>query len=213
MIFRELLRDNKELKNSLILLAIALIVIGSWFGYRAYTKNYEEHAHSMFALAMQEYNRAIQTDNLSTWKDVANAFEVAHSQYPKSNLAPYFLAYQSDALQKQGEEKKGLQAMNDAVQQLASGSPMHYLYKTKYALMQMDSKDKEVAAHGKELLEKLSQDNSNSCKEMALYYLGYDSFVNGQINDARSVWQKMLQATAKDSVWANAARSRLELLG
>ncbi|MCL4361008.1 tetratricopeptide repeat protein [Candidatus Dependentiae bacterium] len=204
--------QNKEVRNTIILAILALAIVGAWFGYKLYSKSYEEGAHNLFAQAMQEYNQALQGDNLSTWKDVEHAFEVAHQKYSKSHLVPYFLTYESDAVLRQGDEKRALQLMQDAVKNLSSNSPIYYLYKIKLSLMQMDSKDKDIAHQGKLTLENLAQENANPYKDMSLYYLGNNAFVNGQINEAKNSWQKMMQIASKDSVWANAAHSKLEFL-
>jgi predicted negative regulator of RcsB-dependent stress response len=137
------------------------------------------------------------------------SFQTGYEQNKKSTIAPFFLAFESDALIKLGKFEDAYKILVDAVGQFSKNSPYYYLYSIKLALMEIDKKD---AQKGIEDLNILIKDSNNIFKDMAAFYLGEYYWANNNIDKAKEQFQIAL-AYNPESTWGNLAKMRLERLG
>ncbi len=205
--------NNKYLtsRNLLILLGAAGLICAIVFGYSFYSRNYNQKAFAMFSESIAEYNKAMSTGNSQDFVNAERAFAASYKAYSRATISPFMLAYQADSALKSGNFDSALDLMKKAVDSIEVSSPVYYLYATKLALMQLDSKDESVKNLGKELLEKYAKTFNNPYKDMAAYYLGYQAWVVGDFELAKRNWQILSQA-GNDSIWAALAGSKLELV-
>lgn len=202
---------KRSISYGLIGLGIIAGASAGYVGYRWHVVNRERDAQKAFAESLQLYRTAFEKPEL--WSEVALAFEQGRMQHASSLLAPYFRAYQADALSYQNKTEEALTAVQDAVASLSTSSPLYYLYATKQALMKMDSAQKELAQAGLQELEALSQNSSNKQRDMALYYLGAYHQAHNNAAQARQVWQDLVTGFASQaeasSPWAALAQEQL----
>jgi len=135
-------------------------------------------------------------------------------QHKSSALAPYFLVFYADALFKDGQKEEALEKLDRAVQTLPKGSPLLSLYKTKQALIHLD--DSWTQEAGLQELKALADDEGNSNRDMALYYLGLYYWTQDKVNDAQMIWQQLVDAFKHEkfgaSPWAARAKTKLETI-
>lgn len=177
--------------NNLSLIGIIIAMVGisgiiGFAGYRWYTVRQEKEAHKAFAQAMDEF------DKTQSWPESAYAFAHGAKQHSSSNLYPFFLFYQAEALNKQGDYDQALNLMESALQALSEKSPLYGLYAIKHALMQLESPDNVIQEKGKQILQKLSVNNSSDVQPLALYYLGYFAYIKNDIQRAQDYWSKLV---------------------
>lgn len=191
-------KKGLQLLSSVVL---GLVLVSAGFaGYHWYSLHRTQQAHTIFAQCMQEFERALSSDDASLWTDVERAFATGYKSYPRTAIAPYFLAFQAEALIHQDKQEEARVLFADAVKKISKSSPLYYLYATKLALMNMDT----------QLLTKLADDHKNSYRDMALYYLGYCAFVANDRDTAEKTWARLVREQGNSSVWANLAQAKLE---
>ena len=197
------------LRNSIIAALVLVLCAGAFAAYHWYSIHREEQAHKVFARSMEEFEQAVTGDDMSKWSSVEQAFAAGYKSYSSSSLAPYFLAFQAEAQVQQNKLEEARTTLANSLKHIAKSSPLYYLYATKLALMSMDAEDMSVHESGKKMLAQLADDQKNPQRDMALYYLGYCSFVAHDRENAEIAWSKLLQSGA-DSVWAHLAQAKLE---
>lgn len=194
-----------------IALALGLVGVIGWFGYKWYTKRLEAQAFADFSQATDDYFKAVlSTDDKQRWQDMANGLALQAQEHKSSVLAPYYLAYQADALVHDGKIDQALTLMNQVLAQLPKNSPFYYMYATKQALIKLDAQSQDVRAQGITELEQLAQDKENPVKDMALYHQGYHAWTTGNRPQAEKIWSTLCTYGDKDSVWVQLAQAKLE---
>jgi predicted Zn-dependent protease len=151
------------------------------FGYSLYKYNKASKltmAQRDFSDCLEEFNKAInlskdekksEEEVKSNWEEVLDTFKDSYKKHSKTELGPYFLAFEAEALLQQNEKEKALKVLQDAVNKMDKKSPFYFLYKTKLALIELDGDKKEEALVE---LESLAKNKSNENRDLALYYLG-----------------------------------------
>lgn len=201
----------KELMVGLVLI---VIITGAYFGYRWYRSTQEQVVQQLFAQNVEEFERVMQAGKKDDWASVETLFKLGYDQYPSSNLAPYFLVYQAQAMFKQDKFNDALATMDKAVHAMSNNAPLLGLYKTKTALMRLDAQDQAVRDAGVAQLKELTQDTKNNAYDVAAYYLGLYYIAHNEIAQAKAVWQTLVD-TFKDvpklgaSPWAAKAQATL----
>jgi len=190
---------------------VLVIILGIFFGWRMYVSYREESAHAAFAQQLDLYNQAKAGKN--TWANVEMAFKVAHSQHSGSYLAPYFLAFQADALVQQQKTTEALMVMNTMLDALPHSSPFYGLYAGKRALIKLDSNEQTVQQEGLQELTALAQDVHNVHNDMAQFYLASYNWSKNNVDQARQLWQSLADANKQAAIaspWATMAADKLE---
>lgn len=196
---------------SVIIFVLALILTGTWFGYAWYIKSYEQAAHKDLAYNIDEYYRHFSSsiDELFL-NDIKRAFEIGAKRHSHSNLYPYFLAYQADALVHLGKYNEAIEIMDKMLQAMPKKNNLYYLYAIKSALMKLDTKESKLKEQGLSLLKNFSQDENNPLRDMSLYYYALYLFYNNQKDMAQKLWQELIARSDKDSGWHQLALERIE---
>lgn len=208
--------EYEYVKQIVIGVGLAAILVGGYYGYRWYTASYEQSAHRLFAQDADEFERVGQEEGKKEdWESVAALFDRGYEEYSKSSLAPYFLMYKAEVMRKQGKtEEEVFTALERALSAMPASSPLVSTYKVKMALMQLDSKSEEQRKAGIDSLTKLAADTKSSGSDAAAYYLGLWYLTQNKAAQAKEVWEKLLDAykDAKklgESPWAMLAKEKV----
>jgi cytochrome c-type biogenesis protein CcmH/NrfG len=213
------------LYNKILSLLLAGLVVGA-VGYSSYSylsTSREKYAYKNFAESHDLFEQAVAADdgtsekkNTELWKDVELAFEEGYLKNKKSSIAPYFLAFQAEALIQQKELAKAVTVMDGMMASLKKDSPLFGLYAVKSSLMKLDMENAELRKRGLEELIKLANEELNPSRDMALYYLGEYYWSQNEPQKARISWQ-YLQDVAQfgksptPSPWFELVKSRIEI--
>ena len=216
--WRELVRDKNSFYTT-CLLAAAVVGFGSWKGYGWYVERREQSAQLAMAEALEEYYKAFSSIMLGKDSqevvgqridDARIAFETVLARHGNANTACYAHAFDADIAWYAGEKERALISMQRAVDR-ASVPSVRDMFKTKYALMLLDSENSEK---GLEILSTLAHDPKNRVADYAAYYLGYYHWIKGNAQAARDAWA-VLETFASDarpegtSPWLKSAQGKL----
>ncbi len=180
-------RYIKEFAIGIILLAVAIF---GFLGYRWYVVYREQAAQKVFANYLKEYDKAEQGAP-SDLEHAQMLFKLGYQQQSGSRLAPYFLAFQSDTLIKQGKIDEALDVMDTMIKVLPEKAPLTALYKTKRALLLLDADDESKQKTGLDALEQLAYSKENQYNDLALFYVGRYYWVTDNLDQAKKAWQEL----------------------
>jgi len=211
--------DNKHAVRILMGVGLAALLISACMGYRWYTVSRAQAAQKHFADCVQEYNKAAQTGSQS-WAMIAKIFELGAQDYASTSMAPYFLAYQADALVHDNKLAEAAVVMQNAVNKMSKSNELYGLYALKSALLDMDVAEQEGASQeaGVKAVEALAKDTKNKQRDAALYYLGRYYMDKGDMARAQEILQELLNmseqggagAVMSTSPWAREAEKLIE---
>lgn len=200
-----------------LIMALAVVILGivGFWGYRSYVITQERKAQKLFSTYLAEYNHAIQYESTQDqWGAIALHFKTGYEQYSRSNLAPYFLIFQSHSLLKQGNRAQAIDAMNQSLDILPKNSPLYGLYAANRALLNLDSPQAAEQEVGLNELKQLASTMTNIYRDQALYYIGAYHWSKDDIENATTTWQQLLNefpvTSAEPSPWAQEAHQRLQ---
>lgn len=221
MIFPSLLKSFHALKAfiyhymahiRILAIVIAVVLVG-FFSYRWYQVRRDAAAQYAFAYAMEEFMQ-MRDAKTGSWDAVEQVFKTGYEQHGSSNIAPYFLAFQAQALVYQDKKQEALELFDKIHTLIPASSPLSNLYKVQRMLLMIDSKDQGQHDAGLQELIDLAHDTKNKFRDEALYYLGLYYAGLGDNEHARAEWNLLTQAfTAQGqtgSVYAELAQARLE---
>lgn len=198
------------------LFGIAFAVLGgfAFVGHGWYVASRERAAEKDLSAYVSQYYNAFNNPE-AAWGQVASLFEVGYMQHSSSLLAPYFLAYQADALLQHGNVDQAIEVMQQVLKKLPESSPFYALFRMKYNLIILDQPEHPETQAALIALHEIGSDKTNTIFEAALFYLGRYHFVHNNVQEAKEVWQE-LRATAVDenpSAFVQEAEEYLELVG
>lgn len=207
----------RQATNTLVLGAFAMIaLLGLWWVYGQFAGQKEKDAQKTLASCIELYDQAVGASETSVpWATVETACKRAYDEHSGSNLAPYFLAYQAEALAKQNKIDEAVTVMTQMIKSMSTSSPLYNSYATKLALMQIDSTDSATHAQGLKKLEELAADTKNEQRDEALYYVGlYYWNLNDSVK-AKEAWQTLAELSPNPeeaSPWMQLVSQRLAVL-
>lgn len=185
--------------------AIALLILSSgalaWFGYSWYKSNRLEEAYQALTESIEEIDKAKTTTGQITWEEVIASLDEGAKRYSDTKLYPYFLVYKSEVLKNLNKDKESKDALEEAIKAMGSGSKLSGLYAIKEAFNKLNSDKKELNQEGFNLLEKLSKSKDGNTRQVALYYLGYYNYLNGNFSKAKDYWLELNKTGIKDTPW------------
>jgi len=203
----------KSSKYTWPLTILLLVAAGGIVGYRGYSwwiRQREQTAQKAFSECLGEYHQALYGQG-GSWSNVAMLFNIGYENNSSSKLAPYFLVFYADALLRQGKKDEGLIKFDEAIKMIPADSPLLYLYKTKQALVQLDSEEKET---GLAVLKELAVDEKNIYRDEAMYYHGLYYWDADNMHEAKTIWQQLADEFKQEkygaSPWASLAKDKLD---
>ncbi len=188
-----------------------VIAIGLYFGQRQWIVYREQKAQ--YALSQILDNFADHQKNKDVdWDAFIRDVDDAYAQNVSSYLAPYFLNMKVEALLKQEKQKEALSILEDIVS-LVDHSITGELLRTKKALLELDMGNIES---GIAQLQKLAASEHNKVKDVAQFYLGRYYWISGKDEDAREVWEQLIEEQRvhriSPSPWMKEVKNLLETI-
>lgn len=221
-LFVQSLFDKKSKKTNYVIpmvtaLAAIVLVTALYVGYQWYVTSREQKAQQLFSLYMQDFASQKASHDQEGLQRVERLFAEGHTQYRSSALAPYFLAMQAEVQLQQDKQDEALATLHMVVTSLPSSSPMLPLFKTKHALVALDSKDESIRNVGLQELMSVARDTHFAYNDMALFYLGRYYWSQNDLQEAKKIWQELvdlrsLDQAASPSPWAHEAQQALKQL-
>ena len=188
--------DTKYSRYWTLGIGAVVIVGGSWYLYRGYMRNKNEAAFGFLSEYVQEYG-AKRGEKQVDWAEVAQSFSLEAERYKRTAAAPYFGVYEVEQLIRQGKKEEAVTRMQAVVATMPKDSPLFALYKTKYALMQLDLSDQREL--GLKALTELAQDKKNQYRDAAAYQLGLYYWIANDVAQAKTVWQELIDSSAQEA--------------
>ncbi len=204
-------------KNNLLILGICVgalcAVGGSLWGYHFYKTSQEEAAHTVLFDCLAQYEQALQ--NKAQWSDVAAMCQAGYEKYSSTAVAPYLLAVEVDALLAQDQNQAALEKLDAMIGGIDTQSPLYSLFRTKQALLRLDSSDEQLKEKGLHELEQLASDSKNWYNDEAQFYLGLYYREQGQQEKAVAAWKQLIALNdgiadeQARSPWASLAKDKI----
>ena len=204
--------SDKISRYGFIAMVAIVVFVALFYGYRWYVVSREQTVQKIFSEQVIEYNKAHTQGQLDT---MVIDLQSGHDQYASSHLAPYFTAYEVDALLKLGKKAEALASLDALIASLSSSNPLINVYKTKRALLKFDMDDAVFLEEGIRELQQLATDVHNKDRDLAQFYLGLHYYVIDNLIEAKKVWQDLIELSLDSqnpSPWAEQAKQRLESL-
>ena len=218
-------------KEAAIIVAAVLGLTFLGIGYSFYRVKVQQRAQLSFSEALKYYDAKVilpgsteELEDFNTvtfksedekWANVVKVFQDAYSENKGATIAPFFRAYQSDALVRLGDLSQAIKVLKDAIKFMPNSELKSY-YQVKNALMCLDSENKDFKEEGLSLLKGFALDQKSSIHDMVLYYLGEHYFDNKNFDEARNYWNQLTlmysKSSEKPSWWAEQARPKLKLI-
>ncbi len=199
-----------------IMMAVGLIAVvsGGYFGYRWYKVSKEQNAHYALADYMQDYQLAVKMNSPAEWQRVETLLTFGYNKHKSSNIAPLFLALRADIQIKQDKLTEAIDTLQQVINALPDNSPISPLFKTKHALILLDSSDEAMQKSGLADMVLLARDKDNQYNDIALFYLGRYYWAQNNMQDAKKAWQELVDSSmmekAYPSPWAIQATAALK---
>lgn len=115
----------KYTRTLLMAFCLFIVVAGIGFGYHWYRSSYNQNAHVALAQAIELFDRADKESTANLWDETDRALSQGYSDYSRSSLAPYFLAFQAQvALRKNDAPEKARELLQKAI----DGMSLIYLF-------------------------------------------------------------------------------------
>lgn len=203
------LRVEKNV-TTIVVVSLALIVAGmlAYGAFSYYRSSLSEKAHEAFMRHYAAFEK-ISSENGTPSKELLAAVAQDYAQYKRSSFGSFFLALQSEMQQITGNKQEALESMDKAIQSMSSVDPvLYYVYATKHALMQIDATDPSIQTQGRKTLEKLANTVKNPMRDMALFYMGYQAFLERDGAAVHTAWSKLFDAQGNPaSAWGMRAQA------
>lgn len=189
----------------------SVIITGLFFGYRWYVVYREREAQAVLA----DYIHKAQTTPNASLAAIEQLFQEGAQRESSSHLEPYFLVFQANAMVKEGKLDEAIGVMEKAITHMSKDNILLPLFEGKRALMQMDSAVAETQQAGLQKLTELAHNTANPYADMALYFLGHYYWSVNNLEEAKKVWQELIEAQMKEqmgapSPWAQLAHMKLQ---
>jgi hypothetical protein len=218
------LLSTRRSKHILAVAVVLLAIVGGVYAYDTYKAAREARAHRIFVESYALYEQVLSQESKEAslekrkglWEEVEMAFGAGYQQCKYSRLAPYFQAFQAEALIRQGKNDQALEMMNEMLLGLPSRSPFYSAYGIKRALLKLDSGNLKLSQEGLTELAELGNDYKNLERDEALYYLGLYYWTHGDQAKARQTWQGVIELGKQGkspimSPWEDHIRSKIAL--
>lgn len=190
--------------------AVVLVIVAAAGLFYWNRKSLNERAQKAFMESIVEFEQALTGQEGISWSDVERTLEVGSREFASSSFGPYFKVFQADTALHQNKHDEAVVLLKEAVSKMSAKNPLYYLYRTKLALMLIDSKDAALHDEGAALLKHLAETSTNSYRDMALYYLGFYARAQDDQATVRTYWTQLMQDFGAESVWAQLVNEQQE---
>lgn len=157
------------------------VMLTGWWGYRTFSIARDRRAQLALVEQLDRLNtvRANSSADPIAWEALEVGFGRGYVEHSSSSLAPFFLAFQAEALAHMNKHDEALQVLDKGVGLMRPNTDVYYLYAIKRAVMRLDSADEKISAQGKRELLDLAQTGRNSSQGLAWYHLLEYAIIHG----------------------------------
>lgn len=174
--------------------ALALAALSAiYVGYRWYAHGREQRAQYACSQLIDEYMQ-LQKETAPDFGAFAQKARVVYGEQSSSAVAPYIGLLAVDAQLKAGAQADAVALMDDLVDATARNAIVGDLFKTKQALLMIDSADAAAQEEGFKKLALLADNAENPHRDYALYHLGLYHWNKNDIQQARVAWQELVES-------------------
>jgi len=204
-----------DISNNVWLGVLAVIALGgAAYWYRSRTVEKEQVAQRVYAEAIDEYQRGIGGVE-TAWPNLERLVDASYERHASSTFGPYLLVLKAESLVWQNKHDEAIDVMKKAMHEISTSSPLYFVYKTKFALMMLDSTQEQIRQDGVTQLRALIQDKENTNSDMARFYLGSYYRSNGDTQAAQALLITLVESqTDQESMspWAQKAQEMLQMI-
>jgi predicted negative regulator of RcsB-dependent stress response len=161
-----------------------------FFGYQMWITKKTQAAQYDFSSLITEYETALTTPDFE-WDALLEKFNAQCDKHASAPLLPYYQAYKVQILLQQNKRQEALALLDFMIAHMTDDS-LTTLYEMERAMVQLDDSDTAVREIGVATLKMLAHDTENIFRDSAQYYLGRYYWAHNQIDDARTVWQLLV---------------------
>lgn len=196
------------------LLALAALS-AIYMGYRWYAQGREQKAQYACNLLLDEYTRLHKEPNpdYATFAEKAQAIYITHE---RAAVAPYIGLLIVDAQLKAGKKEEAVASMDRVASAAARNPVVGDLFKTKQALLKIDSIDPVQQEEGFKMLALLADNGDNKHRDYALYQLGLYHWNKNDLQAARIAWQELVESQEVElrapSPWVDMVAEKLAVI-
>ena len=214
-------------------ISIIVVLSAGTFSYFYYKQNREEKAFRALTSSLEYFEAPItkaedrRDDDLSIfekkefsneqekWEKVESIFREEYNNFKNSNIAPFFLAYQAEALIKLGKLKDAVEALEIAIPKITDNNAKSF-YKVKLALIQISTKEEMLIQTGLGALKSMASEENNPTHDLVLYYLGEYYWHQKNFKESKNYWNQLIlkydQDSKHPSPWSLEAKKKLKLI-
>lgn len=195
-------------------LAVVTTLAGGLYWHHYSSVKHEQAATVILADCLSHYEQVAQ--GKGQWSDVQTMARAGYDKFSNTNVAPYILSVEVDALLAEDKTQEALDRLNLMLSKIGTTSPLYGLFALKQALIKLDMPHLQESALQE--LENLVAHDQNNFSDAAQYYLALYLQSRESLNDqerARELWKKLaaINDTVTDSIgrspWATMAQSKI----
>ncbi len=205
--------DMQRYVSHLLIFAVGIGCVFSCCSLYYFYKVYQEQAaQKVIGFCIEDYRNALKSKDRD-WDKIIDGFSLAATEFSASALAPYCYVFQAQVLYEKGDYSGSIKVLEKAVEMIPKGSLFFYVFKTKLALFMLDARDELDKQKGVAMLTDVARAPDNVVKDYALYYLGYYHWSRNELNEAKKIWQELVDEyrheKSSPSTWAQLAEQKL----
>lgn len=202
-----------HIKQITISVLVVVLCAGLFIIYILWSMHRDTVAQRAFGPLIDVYTTTMG-DKDAQWDEFIKKCDQEYKNNARSHMAPYFLAYQAQALIEQNKKSEAL-AILDTIVNTYNDIPLLHLYKTMRALIKLDMPEQTVQKTGQDELVALAYNKKNQFRDTALFYLGRYYWVHDDVEQARNVWQDLVNEQQDErtmpSAWLDQAQEYLKI--
>lgn len=211
MMVKHALRDTR-IQLVMGLLTFVVVAALSWFLYSSYRNRVNEQAQFAFSLQLENLERMRQDKAVDKqmWESAAQGLAQVYQEHASSDLAPFYMTSEADALLQAGKTAEAIQLLEKALQAMGSSNPLYYLYKIKLQVIRLGSDDAAIREEGHRELKTLAEDVHNPHRGYAWYQLWHQAWVTGDEAGVEEALAKLSAYQGQGGQWGQLAQAKME---
>lgn len=164
-----------------------------YVGYRWYAQGREQNAQYACSILMNEYIQ-LQKEETPDYDTFAHKALALYADHTGTSVAPYIGLLAVEAQLKLGKHDEAVASIENLVTATAKNKIVADLFKTKQALLMIDSVDSAQQETGFKNLAMLADNSDNPHRDYALYHLGLYHWNKNDVRAARVAWQELVES-------------------
>lgn len=202
-------RNSRTIGYIIFSVIVCVSIVGA---YMMWMKKCNTSAQNYFGMLAIEYDN-MRNKQDADFSELLAKFEKGFEQHARASITPFYKNYAVKILLEQNNNEQALALLDDMIIQVSSD--LAPLYAMERALIELDVRDGETQKNAENSLRALAYDTTNQFRDAALFYLGRYYWTNDNLDQAREVWQTLVNEQADEkaapSPWAEQVKEQLAL--